>query len=54
LRTEKNIDSFAIKRDYPVMDINHNNTVLCVAKMRRLIVLPVWRARQWPVVDSKI
>jgi hypothetical protein len=54
LRTAKKIDSFETNSDYSAMETNHNNTVLCVAKMRRVIVLPVWRARQWPVVDSKI
>jgi hypothetical protein len=51
-RPSKKIDSFTANSDYSAMDINHN-TQPCQAEMRRVIVLPVWRAQLRPVVDSK-
>jgi len=47
----KNIDSPATNSDYRIMDMNLN-TQICAAKKIRLFVMPVWRARRWPVVDS--
>jgi hypothetical protein len=49
----KKIDSFSTNSDYSAMAINHN-TLFFSVEMRRIVALPVWRARQWPVVDSKI